>query len=227
LFQLTEWSSSSNLGKIVKDIGKEFKNKPPTFQSGEPRRENPSNSYPLSSSSSIHASEASSSFSTQSVHSSSSPQQSPSPSHPPSASSSLNHISVRSSSSYQTRPRDIPPEVEALSSEELEQLLENEEKFERFLAQVSQGKNVDTVLQQLEGENERIALCALEKEPMMLQLQESYASTQQMLRAQEEELKTNAALLEEKLKVFIPLLHPCIFLSLPPTLMALFSLNLN
>ena len=61
------------------------------------------------------------------------------------------------------KPQDTIPELAKLTDQELEDLLNNDQKFEQFLQTMDKLRNTETIVKELREENERVAgaLCAI------------------------------------------------------------------
>lgn len=129
------------------------------------------------------------------------------------------------------RPQDNIPELNKLSNQELEDLLNDDEKFERFLQKMDRLRNTETIVKELREENERVASnphssfvisfaskkaqlfdvnppsihfqkgSTLAKEPELRRMQEDHEAQLAILKVHQSELEANAAKLSEIMKV--------------------------
>jgi len=96
----------------------------------------------------------------------------------------------------------VVPELNDLTNEQLEELLNNDSRFEEFLLGLERYKNSEAAADELREEIERRAKLNLEKEPRLKVLKESLEAQQVDLAKEREVFERNIHSLNEEMKVF-------------------------
>jgi len=100
------------------------------------------------------------------------------------------------------KPVEIPPELAQLKKQELEELLNDDEKFEKFLLGLEKHKNIETIVKELRDENDRVAASTLEKQKDLGVLRENLAIQQDIFKVKQSELDESAKKLGEVMKKY-------------------------